>query len=308
MKCKNCGNHEIEEAKFCGKCGAPFLADHDAGNGKGPKNNEWAMRDYVYGWLSDGAGLIFGAFQLDESRNEEEKVTTFSVKLSGTPSQFTEEGEVWETIEVDDSPGEKIIQKKTVDDGRKLIFYVEVAESKDELLGHGQVVCFAYFAIPIDYSLYEPACVIAGKWNEGNLSCIQCFRDDESVVVRAKSFALLGEQQKDTLLDVLANDCLKVGYESWRDFEELSESSLGVDDDLIEFGKNEDSDLFDIENLDKVVLEMTSQGANKAALAQYIYESMPNNSRAEVIDQFIKLAKLTPAGASTYYSNIKKEK
>jgi len=308
MKCKKCGNQEIDEAKFCGQCGTPFSVVIISSSSEDAENNEWAIRDCVYDWLSDGAGLIFGTFELEESRDEDDKKTTFTVKLSGTPSQFTEEGDAWETIEVDGKPNERIIQKKTVDDGRKLIVYIETVESKEEWQGLGQVAIYAYIALPLDPAAYERACIKATKWNRGGIAYIQCFVDEESVILRAKSMALLNEGQRTYLLDRLATDCLSLGYESWKDFEELSEHSVDDADDLMESGVEKVSNFSNEDGLQEVVQRMIAEGAKKTALAKYIYESMPNSPRQEVINQFINLAKLTPAGAATYYANIKKSK
>ena len=58
-------------------------------------------------------------------------------------------------------------------------------------------------------------------------------------------------------------------------------------------------------SLDGAVTQLLANGGSKAAAAQLIYESRKESPRSDVIAAFISLAKLTPAGASTYYHNIK---
>ena len=63
-----------------------------------------------------------------------------------------------------------------------------------------------------------------------------------------------------------------------------------------------------VQNLEDQVAEIFSNGGSKAAAAELIYNFMDGSSRSEIVEMFVKLAKLTPAGASTYYANIKKNK
>lgn len=58
-------------------------------------------------------------------------------------------------------------------------------------------------------------------------------------------------------------------------------------------------------SLEERVAEMYASGSTKSAVAELIYKEMLGSSRAEVVDAFVRLGKLTPAGASTYYANIK---
>jgi hypothetical protein len=58
--------------------------------------------------------------------------------------------------------------------------------------------------------------------------------------------------------------------------------------------------------LEDQVAEIFANGGSKSSAAELIYNSMNGATRGEVIEVFVKLAKLTPAGASTYYANIKK--
>ncbi len=48
-------------------------------------------------------------------------------------------------------------------------------------------------------------------------------------------------------------------------------------------------------------------GNSKTAIAKQIYDRMIGQSRKAVIDQFVSEAGLTPAGASTYYANFKRQ-
>lgn len=49
-----------------------------------------------------------------------------------------------------------------------------------------------------------------------------------------------------------------------------------------------------------------SGGPSKADLARAIFDKMKDKPRKDVIQAFMDEAKLTKAGASTYYANIKK--
>lgn len=52
----------------------------------------------------------------------------------------------------------------------------------------------------------------------------------------------------------------------------------------------------------------TQQGHNKAAIARQIFNEVGTDKpRKDVIARFMAEAQLTPAGAATYYQNMKKE-
>lgn len=52
----------------------------------------------------------------------------------------------------------------------------------------------------------------------------------------------------------------------------------------------------------------TSAGTNKAAIAREIFNEVGTSlPRKDVITRFVNEAKLTPAGAATYYQNMKKD-
>jgi hypothetical protein len=60
-----------------------------------------------------------------------------------------------------------------------------------------------------------------------------------------------------------------------------------------------------------IVSNNSVNGSSKSAIATRIYQEMANAdgefTRKQVIDRFVTEAKLTPAGAATYYFNITKK-
>jgi hypothetical protein len=67
----------------------------------------------------------------------------------------------------------------------------------------------------------------------------------------------------------------------------------------------EDEPVSEYENLQSSVRKIFENGGTKAKVAELIYNTMIGADRREVIDMFVQLGNLTPAGASTYYANIK---
>lgn len=67
----------------------------------------------------------------------------------------------------------------------------------------------------------------------------------------------------------------------------------------------EDAQESEYKNLELSVRKIFENGGTKAKVAELIYNSMIGAERKEVIDMFVQLGNLTPAGASTYYANIK---
>lgn len=76
--------------------------------------------------------------------------------------------------------------------------------------------------------------------------------------------------------------------------------------DVSSDGESDELTLSDAEDVEQRIKQLLQEGGSKARAAELLFKARPNSSRSEMIEDFIRLIGLTKAGASTYYSNLKK--
>jgi len=87
---------------------------------------------------------------------------------------------------------------------------------------------------------------------------------------------------------------------------EIGKRSKDAEVAQVVIGKRESAPRVEVSDLLTACDELFSKGSSKRDVANFILQRFPKSTRSEILKMFVECARLTSAGASTYYTNLKK--
>jgi hypothetical protein len=178
----------------------------------------WKVQSIINTWLADSAGLILGEFECSANEEVDNKVTTFSIHLDGTPPLMVSDTNEFKFKEVGENKA--VLSVLRIDDNRRVKVIIEA----DEV---GVVYFYIYIMMDLGIDNYDSVNdLVANNVDSDSDVNLEVIKNGGSLLVRTTSGVSIDDDLDADDLNNTLMITMKPIYSLWDDLFDLANKNV----------------------------------------------------------------------------------